>query len=136
MNKEAKYRMMVVDDDEITNFIIKKLTRLSDFFYEPIIRQNGRLALDYLLEAHSRQNFPEIIILDLRMPVLDGFGFLKEYQDIWAKIYSHTKIFIFSSHKTPEAQTHIAQYDFVRSFLMKKHDSSLLLHIIKEIQAE
>ncbi|WP_158973682.1 response regulator [Cellulophaga sp. L1A9] len=81
-NSSSNFKILLVDDDEITNYITT--TKLKNQGFENIEAViDGQLALDYL-----KDNTPSLIILDVNMPVMDGFEFLEElsiksiYQDI------------------------------------------------------
>ena len=63
--------ILVVDDDDDSRDILRSLLR--DEGYRVVVARNGRLALDVL-----RLFTPDLIVLDLKMPVLDGWGFDRE----------------------------------------------------------
>ena len=78
--------IFVIDDDSITLFGLKKIllklspkTNVEDF-------KNGKLAIDTIKEKlEQEQNLPEVIFLDINMPILDGWGFLKELLELQVK---------------------------------------------------
>ncbi|TDS16992.1 response regulator receiver domain-containing protein [Maribacter caenipelagi] len=70
-------RILIIEDDEVTNFIAK--TNLEKFGYKNItIALNGQLGLDYL----QTNTCPDIILLDINMPVLDGWDFLDKVNEL------------------------------------------------------
>lgn len=72
--------IFVIDDDAITLFGIKKM--LSKITSSSTIFEfkNGQLSIDnILMRLHNGTDLPEVIFLDINMPVLDGWGFLKEF---------------------------------------------------------
>lgn len=69
----GKLILIVEDDSDIRDAFAEILTDLNG--YEVAVAENGRLALD-LLKSTSR--LPDLILLDVLMPVLDGFGFRNE----------------------------------------------------------
>lgn len=74
-------QVLIIDDDEINNFIVERLIHRLSPESEVIACTNGAEALGFLEDTVSKDNsFPDFIFLDLRMPVLDGWGFLDEYQ--------------------------------------------------------
>jgi CheY-like chemotaxis protein len=74
-------QVLIIDDDEINNFIVERLIHRLSPESEVIACTNGAEALGFLEKTVSKDNsFPDFIFLDLRMPVLDGWGFLDEYQ--------------------------------------------------------
>ncbi|RYD75418.1 MAG: response regulator [Sphingobacteriales bacterium] len=99
--------ILLVDDDTIVNKqnceLINKLG-LTDHVHTCC---DGRSALDYLAEvsAHDGEagyTFPALIILDLRMPVLDGEAFLKQYNILYPHRANCTLICMISSSDDPE----------------------------------
>src|SRR5688500_10288251 len=68
---ESASTILVVDDDDDSRDILRALLR--DDGYRVVVARNGRLALDVL-----RLFTPDLIVLDLKMPVLDGWGFDRE----------------------------------------------------------
>lgn len=78
-------RILLVDDDEATNFIHAMTIRRSNIDVEVQIVSNGREALDYLTcngRFSDMISFPkpDIIILDLNMPGMNGWDFMEEYK--------------------------------------------------------
>ena len=93
--------VLLVDDSYVDNFINKRLIDLLNQNIDVKIANNGRVALSYLQEAFSTGKIPGLIFLDLNMPVLDGMGFLKEYQKITEPTKSKIKIVILTSSSNP-----------------------------------
>lgn len=70
--------IFIVDDDPITVFGIKKMLKPVIDCPDVQIFQNGKEALDKIKERMGVSLFPEVIFLDINMPILDGWGFLEE----------------------------------------------------------
>jgi CheY-like chemotaxis protein len=88
-----------VDDDNITNFINKRIIEKLDIAKEIGISTNGIEALEYIKEFCSSKNncCPEIILLDINMPVMDGFEFLKRYSDMKFLNKESIKIYLLTT---------------------------------------
>jgi two-component system chemotaxis response regulator CheY len=64
--------ILVVEDDDITREGLDVVLRLEG--HAPVMKANGREALDYLVSEPA----PDLILLDMLMPVMDGWQFLEE----------------------------------------------------------
>ena len=73
----------IIDDDPIYQVLINKIIATSGIDYQIVSFKNGREALDSLIQAIvSNNNIPEIILLDLEMPIMDGWDATKSIRDI------------------------------------------------------
>ena len=74
---------MLVDDDSITNFLNELLLTEMDISEELIITPDGQKALDVLYyRCVLKGECPDLILLDVNMPVINGFEFLKRYNEM------------------------------------------------------
>lgn len=74
--------ILLVEDDDVTNFINTRLINGLNITEEIKIVSNGKEAISYLLNCIKNSiSYPELILLDLNMPVMDGFEFLRVYKD-------------------------------------------------------
>lgn len=95
--------MLLVDDDSITNFINEDLIRNMDFAGQIIVRTNAVKALEYLEEdCRQHKKYPELIILDLKMPGMDGFDFLKEFEKLCKDIKLEIVVVILTTSRSPD----------------------------------
>ncbi len=80
MNKKLKC-ILLVDDDEPTNFLNKMLIERSSCAETVSVAQGGEAALEYLLLAESNKDtlLPDLILLDINMPAMNGWEFLSRY---------------------------------------------------------
>lgn len=90
--------MFVVDDDKIHHFIIKKLLQNNNIDVSPNFYENGFDALNGLKSRiNNGETTPDLILLDINMPILDGWQFLEEFQKIKNFIKNEIVIYIISS---------------------------------------
>ncbi|MCF0071059.1 response regulator [Dyadobacter sp. CY261] len=98
--------LCVVDDDKIFTYLLKRIIEKARIAREIIYFENGRDALDYLI--HNQENalkLPQLILLDINMPILDGWQFLNEYSKIKPDVSSPISICMMSS------SSDVADYD-------------------------
>ncbi|MCB9233784.1 MAG: response regulator [Bacteroidia bacterium] len=80
-----KFRsILLIEDDDVTNFYnehVLKRAGVSDIFYKAL---NGKEALDILSGSKIPPDFvfPELILMDLHMPIMDGWEFLEHYHQL------------------------------------------------------
>lgn len=70
----------LVDDDEVTNFLNKRLVESSGLFNHILTFANGKEILDYMTSDNAVE--PNVILLDINMPVMNGFDFLEHHQKL------------------------------------------------------
>ena len=96
-------RILLVDDDHVSNFISKKAIEKANFADEIIVKNNGDDALVYLnKECPSLNQYPDLILLDLKMPGIDGFEFLEAFEMASKKIKHPIEVVILTSSRNPE----------------------------------
>lgn len=76
--------ILLVEDDQTTSFLHQRLLRRLEVARQLIPVHNGAQALDYLasLNGEADHPYPTLILLDLRMPILDGWAFLDVYRQL------------------------------------------------------
>ncbi|MGL2966980.1 response regulator [Flavobacterium sp. XGLA_31] len=130
----APNNIMLIDDDEIFTFIIKKIIDETKLSGQINIFNNGQAAIDFLKEAAEKTSLlPEIIFLDLSMPVLDGWGFLDEYIHLKSKFAKKMTLYIISTSVSPMDFEKAKNYSDVTDFIVKPMAKERFIEIIKEL---
>lgn len=97
--------VLLVDDDPITNFLNQDLLESLGITDRLLVAENGQAGLD-LLQAHCQAATPDcpaLVLLDVQMPVLDGFGFLEAYARLpLGHLHSAIIIVMLSSSQHPQ----------------------------------
>ena len=121
--------VLLVDDDEGVTFLNRFLLESSgrNLIIQTAI--NGSEALKVIEQAGA---CPDIILLDVNMPVMDGFEFLETVNQQKLCI-GHSKIFIVTSSDRDEDRDKALGYSFVKGYLQKPLDEKSLMGIINTI---
>ena len=113
--------VLLVDDDEINNFISIKLIKKALLSTEIMACLNGKFAIDQLVEIQRRDpaKLPDYILLDINMPIMNGWEFLDEYKRLNIDPLGRTKIFIISSSVFSNDINKARSYPIVKDFVSK-----------------
>lgn len=111
-----KFRnILLVEDNEIDAYITKFILQKSNIVENIIHKINGVEAVKYLTE--EALTFPEIILLDIRMPEMDGFGFLDQMEMMNHPEKNICRVFMLSSsndtNDIEKAKTYINVVDYM-----------------------
>lgn len=118
--ENAHQLVMLVDDNDTDNFISQRIIEITEFSKNIVIKNSGKSALEYLeSNANNPENLPEIIFLDINMPIVDGFVFLYEFDKFPKQIKEHCKIIILSSSDNSRDIDKIVDNDYVIKFITK-----------------
>jgi CheY-like chemotaxis protein len=129
--------IMLVDDDSTTNYLNKRLLTEMKVAKKILVVQNGQEALDYITKtcgevADPVEKCPDLIFLDIKMPVMDGFSFLDEYHSRGLDAGDHVIILMLTSSASFYDLERLKNYKKV-----KKHFSKALTkHDVQEVMKQ
>ncbi|TXN36058.1 response regulator [Flagellimonas hymeniacidonis] len=119
MRKKLK-SILLVDDDEATNFIHRLVIKQSDCAENIVIKENGIDALNYLKsEVNGEHPQPNLIFLDINMPAMDGWGFLEEYKALPKQQQADTVIVMLTTSLNPEDKKKASSIPEISDFISK-----------------
>ena len=122
--------VMLVDDNDTDNFISKRIIEITKFAKNVEIKNSGKSALEYLEEhKDDPDNLPNIIFLDINMPIVDGFVFLYEFEKFSDIVMDKCKVIILSSSDNKRDIDKIVNNDHVIKFITKPLTESALNEI-------
>lgn len=91
-------KIYIVDDDEIFQFTTRKMFQYLGQKEGVESISNGQLAIDKLKALRSDpKNLPDLILLDINMPIMDGWDFLQQYDVLKKSLPKDIKIYMISS---------------------------------------
>lgn len=124
---------MLVDDNDTDNFISRRIIEITKFANSVVIKNSGKSALEYLQEnSLSGNSLPNLIFLDINMPIVDGFVFLYEFEKFGESIKDRCKVVILSSSDNKRDIDKIVNNDHVIKFITKPLTENALQEV-KEI---
>lgn len=126
--------LLLVDDDEIYKFLTKKVIEETSMVSEIKFFSNGLEAINFLQEQQNNsKSLPDIILLDLSMPVLDGWGFLDEFIKLKPKISKKITIYIVSSSINPQEINRAKTISIVSDFIIKPITKDKFIAMLKTL---
>ncbi|UJH66690.1 response regulator [Allomuricauda sp. SCSIO 65647] len=112
--------ILLIDDDEVTNYVNSILFKKADCCEKLEICQDGQAALNFLNNCIAqRTHFPEIILLDINMPKMSGWEFIDEYIKIEKAYRQNTAVVMLTTSLNVKDEVFLQHYEEVRAFCHK-----------------
>lgn len=122
----SNYSILIIDDNEVDRYVLKRQLEITGLPLTIFEQPDGEDAIRFLSayevnRAKYADEFPPILLfLDINMPKLDGWGFLKKFQSVRRQFdYASSVVIMFTSSDRPEDRAQGEQFDFVQSYLVK-----------------
>lgn len=132
-------KVLVIDDDQINNIIFDKLSGIVDFADEVVTCTSAVDGLDYLQNIQKNNEYPpNLIFLDIRMPIVSGWEFLERFQQVRYPYFTDTIIYMLtsSSDKSDINKAKAFNIDIISNYFVKPLSVEALSDIKKKYQAE
>lgn len=115
-----KKTIWVVDDDNIYQIIVNKIIQKSEMFSAISSFKNGKDAINAVSNSlNNIESFPDIILLDINMPIMDGWEFMEELQVLKPSINKQIIVYIVSSSIAVEDKNKAKSYPDILGYLSK-----------------
>ncbi|MGO4816806.1 response regulator [Flavobacterium sp. W22_SRS_FP1] len=122
----------IIDDDPIHVFLTKRYMEKTSELGSIMVFKNGKEAYDYLHAISSDEDkVPEIILLDINMPIWDGWHFLDEFKKL--KFKQKIKVYLLTSSISKEDYKKAAQYGLDDKYILKPLTSDKVKEIMNVI---
>jgi CheY-like chemotaxis protein len=120
----------VIDDDPIYQIIVNKIIQKSELFLNVCSFKNGKDAIDALTNSlENKEALPNIILLDINMPIMDGWEFMEEMVALKWRINESINIYIVSSSIALEDKNKAKNYPEIIAYLSKPINTNDLILI-------
>ncbi len=129
-NKEIN--MLVVDDDDINVFIIRKIAAKTGYPIQLESKADGQQALDYLNDLLAQDKpFPDLILVDINMPLMNGWEFLENYERL--NVPEGTHVYMVSSSVYENDIEKAKSFKAVNGFISKPMSLERLTELVRLI---
>ena len=128
--------ILLVDDDEPTNFLNKMILEDVDCAQSIEVADSGVSALDYLKNAANgngnASNSPDLIFLDINMPAMNGWEFLEQYSQLEKQHKANVVIVMLTTSLNPDDRAKASKISDVSGFETKPLTPEKLEAILKK----
>jgi CheY-like chemotaxis protein len=123
--------ILLVDDDNDCNFFHKRLLQGMNCTENIQVATNGAEALDFL-KTCSENYVPDIILLDINMPKVNGWEFLEAYEKLPTQFKAKIVLIMLTTSLNPDDRVKASTFPSVKGFKEKYLDEDMLQDILKE----
>jgi CheY-like chemotaxis protein len=117
---EFRYKkVMVIDDTQVDRYIAERNIKHYGFAEEVISMDSAHSALKYLSGIANEEDLPQYIFLDIRMPEVDGFGFLEKYAALPPPVKQNCIVMMLSTSLNPGDHERAKNNIYVKRFINK-----------------
>lgn len=131
MNKNSTpLTVCLIDDDRIYQFTAKRILELVNPLQKVLVFSNGKEAIDFLTQrALNSEQLPDVIFLDINMPVMNGWEFLEAYNEVKMEFDKKISIYMVSSSVDEKDKIRSKSFD-VKDFIEKPLDKETMVEIL------
>jgi len=132
---DSNLNVCVVDDDEIYQFTMKLTLKALSSVGSITSFNDGGEAIDFMLRnIDNESQLPDVIFLDINMPVMDGFQFMEEYVKIKPKLNKKITIYMVSSSVDPVDIKRADKIIDISDYIVKPIEENQLKSILSSLE--
>ncbi|WP_212003421.1 response regulator [Chitinophaga sp. HK235] len=122
--------IFIVDDDPIHQQIAKIMIERQGISTNIRVFSDAQDVLDHIrLHADKVDDLPDLILLDLNMPIMDGWEFLDEYSLFHEQLPKEIRIFVLTSSIDEKDKERVRHYAVVNGYLTKPLSKEIIAHL-------
>ncbi|WP_178985459.1 response regulator [Winogradskyella helgolandensis] len=132
-----KFNICIIDDDDIYQFTITKILQSLKLNKKIIAFSDGEEALDFMIaNLYNDDELPDVIFLDINMPIMDGFQFMEEYVKLKPKWNKKITIYMVSSSVDPVDIEKANKISDISDYIIKPIKPNELKSIMANLEKE
>lgn len=124
----------IIDDDDIFIYGFKKFIEIKGVFAHILNFSNGKEAIDYLKNPNYAGSLPDVIFVDINMPVMDGWEFTQNFEEIKSLIGKKISVYAISSSVDIKDINRAKNNPVIKDYILKPISESHVAEIINSYQ--
>jgi CheY-like chemotaxis protein len=131
----AKLIVCVIDDDNIYQYTARVLLESTGLAKKITSFYNGRDAISFFQKAENQnaEELPDMIFLDINMPIMNGWEFLEEYNKLHTSLPKPIMVYVVSSSVDSSDMQKSRSYEAVSDYLVKPVNRSKFLELMESL---
>ncbi|MHA7057513.1 response regulator [Aquimarina sp. M1] len=121
-------QILLVDDSTATNFFNKTIVNKTKCAQDILVAENGKEALQII----NSGDIPEIIFLDINMPVMNGWEFLSELRKFNDQLLKTVVVLMIGATLSPEEEKLAYSFPYVKEFKEKMLTTEIVKGIVEK----
>ncbi|MBC7654121.1 MAG: response regulator [Oligoflexus sp.] len=127
----------IVDDDAVYQFTTRKTIEVHNLARKILIFSDGEEAINFMIDnVANATDLPDIIFLDINMPIMDGFQFMEEYVLLKPRIGKRITIYMVTSSVDSEDIERAKSISEISDYIVKPINPEQFKEIINALEAE
>lgn len=128
-------KILVIDDNDTDLLIAKIVIERTGFKGNLTTKTSAKSALEHLnLLTNSQENWPNVIFLDINMPLVSGYGFIEEFEKFSPDLIAKTNIIILTSSDNKTDFEGFKSKVFVKDYMSKPISPDAFLETINKLK--
>lgn len=129
--------MLLVDDDSATNFINEIVIRETGLVRQIVKASTGMQALEFLkIKINSKHPQPEIILLDINMPAMDGWEFMEAYRVLEEEQKAKIIVVMLTTSLNPDDEERARNIKEINDFRNKPLTAEIFIELVEKFFPE
>jgi CheY-like chemotaxis protein len=127
-------KVLIIDDDSVDRWIMRKSMNKINFSKEILEAENGADGLKMITDHSNGVQLPELIFLDVNMPVLDGFGFLDVFEQLSREYKKRCRIAVVSANESEKEKKRALKYESVIGYFEKPLKEEVFFQLMDQLR--